>query len=392
MNIRIMICLAIILTGLSAATLAAPRWEVDQTKLPPGLTKEKAVAMLEEIDRKTAKELADEEAAQRRKAERVQRTAKKYEERLARAVNKDPELRALRDKIEAGAEALENPKLSEEERNTRLERMMPDLKALRTRGLTKAGVDARAMNNEIRRALSDGITPRGEDAGAGVEYVLDEDGGFFYVKSDYDKLSPSSNKVTTRGTTTRILKEPWPYGEEETNIGSISGGTDKQAGEYHAYAAAVGVGAGTNRRGLAHYLTVPSGITRIRVTAQLPETKYSNRAYAFVFGAGAQTKTYSKIEVWDGSSRRLCRSSKLHNDLWFVIVGGASKQGSHNIVLECEFDAPAAGRDIVVMFVSDIFVQAWGLAIAYGIVYGTPADVRIELISPTTTIKKLYYR
>jgi len=142
MKIRYVTCLiTIALTGLSVTTAAAPRWEVDPAQLPPGLTKEKAVAMLEEIDHKTARERADEEAAQQRKAERVQRAAKKYEDRLAREVEKDPELRALKDKLEVGLKALENPDLSETDRTERLNRMAPDLKALRTRGLSKAGID-----------------------------------------------------------------------------------------------------------------------------------------------------------------------------------------------------------------------------------------------------------
>jgi len=389
MNIRTVICLGIALIGLSATALAAPRWEVDPSQLPPGLTKEKAVAMLEEIDRKTAKELADEEVAQRRKAERVQRAAKKYEERLARAVEKDPELKALKEKLEVGMKALENPKLSEKERTERLERMAPDMRTLRSKGLAKAGIDERDMNGEIRRALSDGVKPRGAEDGSDEGELQEKDGAFYYSSPDDDELPPAS-EVTTRGTTTKILKEPWPYVETETRIGR-GGSVDKEAGTYITTAVAYYIGAGTNRRGLAHYLTVPSGISRIRVTASLPETSYSDIAFAIIFG-GAQSKSYSRIEVWDASSQRLCRRSRLHADVWVLVAAYFDEHGSHNIALECEFDAPAAGRELVILHVSDVFAQAWGTGAAVGKVTAKPSDVRIELISPTTTIKKLYYR
>jgi hypothetical protein len=389
MNILIMICLVVALTGLSAAALAAPRWEIDPSQLPPGLTKEKAVAMLEEIDRKTAKEVADEEAAQRRKAERVQRAAKKYEERLARAVEKDPELKALKEKLEAGMKALENPKLSEKERTARLERMAPDMKTLRSKGLAKAGIDKRAMNNDIHQALSNGVKPRGDAVDAG-EVLQEKDGAFYYASPDNDELPPAS-EVTTRGTTTKTLSEPWPYIEEDIKVGNYAGSADKDKGTYKTVGRVMWAGGGTNRMGLAHYLTVPAGTTTIRVTAQLPETHYYNKAGSYIWGAGAQSRTYSRIEVWDGDSRRICQRSRLHADVWAVFLAFFTQQGRHNIVLECEFDAPPAGHDIVILHVSDVFVQAWGFADGIGVVEAQPANVKIDLISPTT-IKKLYYR
>ena len=389
MNICKVICLGIALIGLSVTALAAPRWQVDPSQLPPGLTKEKAVAMLEEIDRKTEKELANEEAAQRRKAERVQRAAKKYEERLARAVEKDPELKALKEKLEAGMKALENPKLSEKERTERLNRMASDLQTLRNSGLAKAGIDKRAMNNEVRHALSNGVKPRGE-AGDETEVLQEEDGAFYYSSPVEDELPPAS-EVTTRGTTTRTLTEPWPFAEERTQINKSISFVNKDNGTYRTVGL-VGLAAyGTNRRGLAHFLTVPSGTTTIRVTAQLPETRFYNSALGAIFG-GAQVRSLSRIEVWDGSSTRICRRSRLHADVWALIAAYFEEDGSDNVVLDCEFDAPAAGRDIVVKFFSDVFAQAWGLGAARGDVRAEPANVRIELISPTTTIKRYYSR
>ena len=376
MNIRIMICLVVALTGFSAAATAAPRWEIDPSQLPPGLTKEQAITMIEETDRKTEKERADEEAAERRKAEQVRRAAKKYKERLARAVDKDPELRALREKLEAGMKALENPKLSEQERDERLERMAPDMKTLRSKGLAKAGIDERAMNGEIRRALSDGVKPRGEEAGTGGE-VLQEEGGAFYYASPVKKGMPEESSVTTRGTSTRYLRRPWPFTVIKTQIGT-GGSVDRATGYYRAQASASVAGAGTNRRGLGHFLSVPSGVREIRITALMPNTYYYNRAMT-IFG-GAQSKTYSVLEVWDGSTR-LCRKYKLHADVWGLYAAYFTKKGDDNLNLSCRITSPRAGRTLMIKILSDAYVHAWGLGYAYDYVKALPREVRVDLIN-----------
>ena len=285
--------------------------------------------------------------------------------------------------------ALENPKPSEKERSERINRMAPDLKALRSKGLAKSGIDVRAMNDEIRRALSNGVKPRGE-AGGETEMLHEEDSAFYYSSSEEEELPPAS-EVTTRGTTTRTLTEPWPFAEVKTQINKNVSFVDKEAGKYQSSGYVGVAGYGTDRRGLAHFLTVPSGTTTIRVTAQLPETRFYNSALGAIFG-GAQVRSLSRIEVWDGSSTRICRRSRLHADVWALIAAYFEEDGSDNVVLDCEFDAPAAGRDIVIKFVSDVFGQAWGTANAFGSVGGKPSNIRIELISPTTTIKRLYKR
>jgi hypothetical protein len=300
-----------------------------------------------------------------------------------------PELRALKEKLEAEMKALENPKPSEKERTERINRMAPDLQALRSKGLAKSGIDVRAMNDEIRRALSNGVKPRGE-AGGETEMLHEEDSAFYYSSSEEEELPPAS-EVTTRGTSTRTLTEPWPFAEVKTQINKNVSFVDKEAGKYQSSGYVGVAGYGTDRRGLAHFLTVPSGTTTIWATAQLPETYFFNYVLGAVFGGG-QAQTLSHIDVWGRSSRRLCLRSRLHADVWGLIAAYFKERGFDNVVLDCEFDAPAAGRDIVVKFFSDVFAQAWGLGAARGDVRAEPANVRIELISPTTTIKRYYSR
>jgi hypothetical protein len=358
--------------------MAAPRWEVDPSQLPPGLTKQQAVAMLEETDRKTEKERADEEAADQRKAEQVRRAAKKYEERLARAVDKDPQLKALKEKLEAGMKALQNPKLSEKERAERLERMAPDIKGLRSKGLAKAGIDERAMNGEIRRALSDGVKPRGEAPESETEVLQEKDGAFYYA-SPAEKEIPEESRVTTRGTSSQILRAPWAFTVSITQIGTSGGAVDRSSGDYRAYASAYFAGAGTNRRGVGHYIRVPSGIREMRVRALLPDTNYYNRAYGAIFGGG-QSKTYSRLEVWDGTTR-LCRYSKLHADVWGLVAAYFTSKGEDNIGLYCRITSPRAGRVYMIKVFSDAIVQAWGSGGAYASVRAHPSAARVELIN-----------
>lgn len=372
----------LLLSAVSLAAFGAPRWEIDESRLPPGLTKEKALKMLQEIDRKDAQQEAQEEQRQRGKADRARKAAKKYEDALAKAIERDPALKALHDKLRAGMRAMEDSRMSDEERKQRYERMLPDLEAFRRQGLAKSGIDEPAMMRAIGQALNEGAGARGDsDAGTMDELLSPDGGGFAYIGKDDAPLS----QVTSRSTTTIELKAPWPNIEEDTTIGNNCS-ADKNEGKYTACATAAFVGAGTNRNGLAHFQTVPSGTTSIHVTTQLPETSFYMSGYAAL--GGSQVRTYSRIEVWDGSDRRLCRTTKLHGDLWAVVAWYYRKSGTHNVVLDCTFDAPAGGRDIVIKFVSDAFAQAWGSGIGGGQVTGRPDNVRIELTKPTTTFKR----
>lgn len=386
MNIKYFLLVTIATFGLAATASAAPRWEVDAAQLPPGMTKEKAVKLLDDIDKASAKEREQEEAAEKRKAERVQKAARKYEDQLAKAVEKDPELLALQAKLNAGIEALNNPDLSDDERAARIERMQPDLINFRNKGLAKAGINVPAMNAEIGNALNEGVVTRGVEGESGSEQLQEHDGAFYYISpddailptdSDVESRSLKSSMLATSTTTVKYLGDPWPTIESERKVGSSNGTANPEEGSYKVVALLAFLGSGTNRMGLAHFYTVPGGVSRIRVSAQLPSTIY--RSYAAGAIGGAQSKTSSTIEVWDGSSRRLCRTYKLHADVWFVIVGGKGEDGSHNIVLDCEFTAPAAGRDIVFKFVSDSFLQAWGLYNANGSVSGTPTSIKLTL-------------
>lgn len=362
-------CVVLLMAPLVAS--AAPNWEIDESRLPPGLSKEKAISILEEIDRKSASERKREKDLQLRRAEPAQRMAQKYGSRILQAIESDPDLRALRDRLEAGFRDLGNPEMSEGAREARHRQMLPDMESLRRRSLDKAGIDEAAMAREIGGQMNGGVAARSADA----EALQQEGSGFAYVAPDLD-LDIAEPGVTTRGTTTRALGDPWPHPEQETEIGS-GGRVDTIRGYYLAYGSAMGAGFGTNRRGLAHFLTVPAGTRSIRVTAQLPQTKYYN--YAWAIPGAAHTRTVSRIEVWDGSNRRLCQVAKVHADVWVVLAWGLSRSGEHNVPLDCTFDSPGAGRDIVFKFVSDVYVNAWGGAHANGSVRGEPLNVRVDL-------------
>jgi hypothetical protein len=384
---RFFISLALMWLGLAGIASAEPSWKINPESLPPGMTSEKALAMLEEIDRKSAKEEEAEISRQKRRAERIQRVARKYEDRLAKAIDQDPELRALRDKLEAGAKALQQPNQNDEEISIRLERMAPDVARLRAKGLANAGIDENAMNAEIIRELgASEVTTRSTDASDENEEYSVEDGGYYYAgnevvepEEDPGVQSRSVKSSTYNPDSVKYLGAPWLAGEERTDLWDRNSFIDKNLGKYSVHALVGFAGWGLNRRGLAHFETVPSGVRTIRVSAQLPESSFYNEVTVILFG-GAQSRNYSRIEVWNGSSQRLCRSGRVHEDLWRVILGPTKRGGRDNLVLDCEFDAPAAGRDIVVKFVSDQYVNAWGMASAKGNVTGTPSNVKLTFI------------
>ena len=102
-------------------------------------------------------------------------------------------------------------------------------------------------------------------------------------------------------------------------------------------------------------------------------------AMGTIFG-GAQSKTYSRLEVWDGSTR-LCRNSKLHADVWALVAAYFTKKGEDNINLSCRIISPRAGRTLMIKIFSDAYVQAWGSGAAYDYVKAHPSAARVELIN-----------
>jgi len=378
MNIRYFACLVLVMMGLSSLALAQEGREVDEAQLPPGKTKAQVQAMLKEIDRKTANELKQELAALQRQDERLRRVLKKYEDRIAKAVERDPELQALRDKLEAGSRAMNNPQLSDKEREARSERMAPDMRTFRQKALAKAGIDERAMNAEIVREMNSGVTTRGGGEGESTGEILEEEDGVLYFVNPNEEEPPPEYEVTTRGTSTEYLGDPWPW----TQVGyGLSCGSkceiDKTTGEYSVYAYER-VNSGQNYLGLAQYRTVKSGDKKYRISARLPETEFSNVVQATIFQA-SRTRTWSKIEVWDDSSKRLCRNAKLHKDLVATWGQNLRKSGKDTIALACEFAAPPANHEVVIRFTSGVYVRPAVGGWATGYVGAQPQDVTLYI-------------
>jgi len=353
----------------SSAVTAETRWEVDESQLPPGQTKEAVIANLEELDALSAKEQAKEEAELQRQAERVKRVTDKYQAQIEKAERNDPELRALGEKLKAGMEAMRNSRMSDEEIAERLQRMAPDVAAYRAKGLAKAGINEHAINDEILREINGNVASRSADSETAGDVVLGESGEFIFEGQDDTVPEPG---VTSRGETKYILSEPWPYARWGVEITSrnMSQVIDQRDGYYTADAWAEYAGSGTNRAGLWHYFTIPSGTKRIRVLGKI-NAHYSVSANAILAG-GAHAKASSVIRVYDGS-KLLCYKYKVHSDLWGLIAALFSRYGDNTLYADCEFDAPPAGRKLTIKFESAAYVNAWGaVAIAHSGAGGRP--------------------
>jgi hypothetical protein len=379
MNIRYFVCLVLAMMCVSSLALAQEGREVDETQLPPGKTKVQVQAMLKEIDRKTENELKQELAAVQRQDERLQRVLRKYEDRVRKAVERDPELQALRDKLEAGSRALNNPQLSDKEREARSERMAPDMRAYRQKALAKAGIDERAMNAEIVREMNSGVTTRGGGEGESTGEILEEKDGVLYFVNPNEEEPPPESEVTTRGTSTVILGDPWPWSQSGQSVDCLECEIDKGNGSYKVWAHGFAFESGQAYRGLAQYHRVQSGDKTYRVSARLPEASWSNYSRAGLWSS-TRSRTWSKIEVWDDSSKRLCRNAKLHKDLVALWGQSLPASGKDTVSLACEFAAPPANHDVVIRFVSGGYVRTssnWAAASAK--VRASPRDVTLYI-------------
>ncbi|MFU8817555.1 MAG: hypothetical protein ACNA7W_19590 [Pseudomonadales bacterium] len=359
-----------LLSGLLLAVHvhAAPNWEIDERALPPGVTKQRALQMLEQADAATAAENQREQQAFEQRGKRVERAAQKYTGQLRRAVDADPQLKAQAQQLEARMQAMAaNGEAPPEQR----ESLAAEARTFYGRAAARAGIDQNALHKDIRAAIQGPVRSRGTEP---VEVSFTADGAAVIEHPEEPEPAPG---VLSRGVNTVALEAPFPYSEISTGIGSSSGVTNKDNGRYRTWVSQAFVGSGTNRRGLAHFLTVPPQTTGIRVMAQLPETYYTGTLIN-AFGGAGHTLT-SRIEVLNGSTV-LCRRSYTHLDHWWVVTGWISKTGLHNVALDCTLSSvPAAGTDVVIRFIGQISSYAWGGAGSSADVDATPKNIRIEV-------------
>jgi hypothetical protein len=272
---------------------------------------------------------------------------------------------------------MNNPQLSDKEREARSERMAPDMRAFRQKALAKAGIDERAMNAEIVREMNGGVTTRGGSEVEPTGEILEEKEGVLYFVNPNEEEPPPESEVTTRGTSTVILGDPWPWSQSGQSVRCLECEIDKGNGSYKVWAYGFAFESGQAYRGLAQYHRVQSGDKTYRVSARLPEAGWSNLSRAGLWSS-TRSRTWSKIEVWDDSSKRLCRNAKLHKDLvatWGQVLNASGKD---TISLACEFAAPPANHDVVIRFVSGGYVSTssnWATANAK--VSASPRDVTL---------------
>lgn len=362
---------------LAAAAHAQPKWEIDEKALPPGITRERAQAMLESADAVDAEEGRQQQQRDEARARRLQQAMQKHEERIPRALAADPALAAQRARIEAAMKALDGA--GPEDRPGKAQSLAADLKAFRRAAFSKAGIDEAGLQGVIRGALVEGVTRRGED-GAEVEPTITftDDGGIRIETPEAEHGDPP--EVSPRGVLKTVtLVAPFPFSQVEKRIGNSAGSVDKAKGTYRTAASMAYVGSGTNRTGLAHFETIPAGTKNVRVSAQLPETSFYASAMAIL--GGSQSKPSSRIEVRDGSNGLRCRKSATHADVWVVAGGYFQQDGQDNVALSCTFAAPAAGTDVVVRFTGSVYGQAWGNAGIVSSVRAAPKNVRIEFLN-----------
>ena len=347
---------------------AEPNWEIDERALPPGMTKQRALQMLEQADAATAAENQREQQAFEQRGKRVESATQKYTAQLRRAIEADPQLKAQAQQLEARMKAMAADDGAPPQQR---ESFAAEARTFYGRAAARAGIDQNALQNDIRAAIQGPVRSRGTEP-AEVEFT--PDGAAVIVHPEEPEPTPG---VSSRGVNSVALAAPFPYSEFSTGVGSSSGFTDKAGGTYRTNVDQMFVGSGTNRRGLAHFLTIPPRTTGIRVIAQLPETAY--RGYLVnVLGGSGHTLT-SRIEVINGNTV-LCRRSYTHLDHWWVILGSITKEGQNNVALDCTLSAvPPAGTDLVIRFMGQISSYAWGGAGSAARVNAAPKNIRIEI-------------
>lgn len=367
MQTRIQLLPAVLLVfALPLAAIAKPRWEIDSASLPPGFDRAKAEEMLRASDATVERYNQEEERALAAQSKRLEQAMAPFRQKMRRAIDGDPNLQA---------------ELSRLESQFRSGRAVPTAKEIadfRRRVFAKAGIDEKKMQNAARSALSGQVRTRGN---AAAEIELTPEGAMVITEPPIQEPPPG---VSSRGVFKTVsLQAPFPARQLEQNVGGKQK-IDQAAGSYEGRAS-VNDSRGTNRAGLAHFQTIPRGTRRVRVTAQLPNTPYKAKiGVNGSFFADAYARARSYIRVYNGSGTLLCMTRKTHTSVsagWFLFTS-VQRSGEDSIVLDCTFDAPPSGTDIVIRFTADNYVREGGINyLSVAEVIGKPRNIRIEFIN-----------
>jgi hypothetical protein len=360
----------------SAMAAAQPAWKFDPSELPPGMAREDVERILKAQDQQDLKEIERELNKQRARADRVARASRKYDERIAKAIARDPELQALSDKVRAGLQAATPEGYTPEQEAQRLSAISADAKRLRELAMTSAGINRKEMDAEIRQALNGAVASReaGDSTDSAEAYDVDGDGYALQLEEQEERGQDDS--VTTRGTQTISVTRNFRLAYERKNVAGRAM-ANRYSGEFDALTDLRYVGSGTNYAGVGHYIYVPRGTDKVRIRASVPGLIYFSNFVVSV-GGGAQSKTWTQFRAIDANLRTRCVDTRVHADLWAVVLGSFSNRTSrHFVSMSCEF-APPPGP-LYARVISYAYGNAWGNASSKGFLGPLyPYEVKFE--------------
>jgi hypothetical protein len=190
------------------------------------------------------------------------------------------------------------------------------------------------------------------------------------------RFLPKKPKAPIKADVEITLSAPFPFDQLERN-GEGEATANKETGRYSTYSFVGFAGAHDNVAGLAHFHRLTESFRSVQVFAALPETSWSVGGFADVFAVfGSSAK--SRVEIF-ANNRVICAEEVEHASFLAPIIYYAFRNGTDNVVVNCEVNAPSRGDEIVIKATSVAGAWGGGLGAASARVTATPRDLRMLL-------------
>lgn len=292
--------------------------------------------------------------------------AQPYVQQLNQTASKDP---ALKKRLEVfGQESrkiLNDKTLKLKERDAALNRLAQQNLKLMREWFLKARVDEAKYQTDAQRFF------KGYEVRAKKRYNVQYKGFLSYTW----KFVPR-RFVPTFGDKEILITPPYAYEDHHMN-GMGEWGIDLDDGRYNISASTLVAGGFENSIGIGHFLIIDDNYDDIEVSVALPEVNYYISAASELLGAaGSSIKAH--IEVL-ANNQIVCEEEVLEASVLAPALWLASAEGSDNVVVGCEFNAPERGDEIVVRFGETPGSWAVGLAGGGASGWGIVRDMRIRL-------------
>jgi hypothetical protein len=341
-------------TALAVFLFATPLWaanfKLNPKYLPKKVTQARASTLVRQL--KTFSDRADRkrDMDRQRMIQVLNKIAKPAQDSFSQAMQANPPLAKRVEQYNQELKALLKTQLSPEQKfkmaNDLSQKVLPAIEQL----WAKANINEKLYQSKIEQALG-GLWAFDPNA-----FASDGSKPVFKWRKflNFELFYPRGE--STFKPDVEVVLAP-PFALEKSDVQGGDAFADPEEGRYNAYTMALAVGGQSARSGVGQFVVTDGAFRKIKISAAISDSAYHGFAGAILGASGSDTSnTVEVISQNDiACSETFNTGSALSAVIWW-----STYEGGGPLIIECTFDAPPSGTEIVVNLTGDSSSWAGG--------------------------------